>query len=140
MCSSLSSIVGTTSPLLFAHASKTLRTSSVHTPSAKPHLHGMCTQYRCTGPGFVVSHTSMIEGGCSTHFSTHVSTGAGMSVVSELSRSVQAAQNHSNRGRPKNKTKQNGAEKNAVRIALQLATNKASQTNKTSLLRIPSTY
>ena len=53
-----------------------------------------------------------------------------MSVVGELI-SVQAAQNNSNRGRPKNKihdphhlppkTKQNGTEpKSAVRIALQL--------------------
>ena len=67
-----------------------------------------------------------------------ISNGAVKSVVGELI-SVQAAQNRSNRGRPKTKThdphhpqnKQNGEEKNAVRVALYLATSKTSQTNKT---------
>ena len=28
-------------------------TFSAHTPSVKPHFHGMCTQYRCTGSGYI---------------------------------------------------------------------------------------
>ena len=99
----LSLVVGTTSLLLFAHASNTLRTSSAHTPSAKPHLHGMCTQYRCAGQGYVsFSYQYVLEGVFHTlfpHNNYGISTGAVMSVVGELI-PVQATQNHSNRGRP----------------------------------------
>ena len=105
LCSSLSLVVGTTSLLLFAHASIASRACSAHTPSAKPHLHGMCTQYRCTGPGYVVfSDQNDIEGARRTRFHTiicsGISTGAVISVVGELI-SIQASRNHSNRGRPK---------------------------------------
>ena len=107
LCSSLSLVGGTTSLLLSAHASQTLRTSSAHTPSAKRHLHSLCTQHRCTGPGYVAfSYPNDIEGAFRTLFHTiirfGVSTGAIMSVVDELI-SVPAARNHSNRGRHKNK-------------------------------------
>ena len=130
----MSLVVGTTSLLLSAHARKALRTSSAHTPSAKRHHHCMCTQHRCTGPGYLAfSHQNDVGGAFRTLFHTTISsgipTGAVTSVVSELI-SVQDAGNQSNRGRPKNKIHyphpplsqtQNEAEtKNAVRIALQL--------------------
>ena len=107
LCSSLSLVGGTPSLLLFAHASKTLRTSPAHTPSAKRYLHGMCTQYRCTGPGYVAfSYQNDIEGAFRTRFHTiinsGISTGAVISVVGALI-SVQVSQNQSNRGRPKTK-------------------------------------
>ena len=98
-------IRGTTSLLLSAHASKKLRTSPALTPWAERHLHGMCTQYRCTGPGYVVfSDQNDIEGARRTLFHTiicpGISTGAVISVVGELI-SIEASRNHSNRGRPK---------------------------------------
>ena len=87
-----------------------------------------CTQYRCIGPGYVafscVPHAF-------PHTNSGISTAAVMSVVYELI-SVQAAPNHSNRGRPKNKirdphhhpkkkqTKSGGKKTPYVCIALQL--------------------
>ena len=107
LCSSLSLVGGTTSPLFSAHASKTLRTSSAHSPSAKRHFRCICTQHRSTGPGYVAfSYENDIEGAFRTPvhaiISSGISTGAVILVVGELI-SVQAAGNQSNRGRPKNK-------------------------------------
>jgi len=104
LCSSLSLVVGTTSPLLLAHASKTLRTSSARTPSSKRHLHGMCAHHRCTHPGYVAfSYQNDIEGAFPTLFHTTInsgiSTGAAIPVVGEQI-PVQAARNQSNRGCP----------------------------------------
>ena len=59
LCSSLSLVVGTTSLLLFAHASKTLRTSSAHTPSAKHHLRGV-PNTGVLAQATYLSHTGMI--------------------------------------------------------------------------------
>ena len=132
LCFSLSLVVWTSSLLLSAHVIKMIRTSSAHTPSAKRHLDGMCTQHRCTGPGYLAfSHQNDVGGAFRTLFHTTISsgipTGAVISVVSELI-SVQAAGNQSNWGRPKTKIHyphsppsqtQNEVEtKTTVRIAL----------------------
>ena len=146
----MSLVVGATSSLLlFAHASKTVRTYSAHTYA----IHQTPSPWYVYPipvywPGYVAfSYQYLSFRGCAPHTFPHtksgISPGAVMSVVGELI-SVQAAQNNSNRGRPKNKihdphhlppkTKQNGTEpKSAVRIALQLATNKTSQAKKTYL-------
>ena len=143
LCSSLSLVVGTTFPMLCAHANKTLRTSFFcadairQTPS--PRYAYRIPVYWPTLRSFIIP--VWFRGGVPhtfPHTNSGISTGAVMSVDGELI-SVQAAQNHSNRGRPKTKThdphhpqnKQNGEEKNAVRVALYLATSKTSQTNKT---------
>ena len=125
LCSSLSLVVGTTFPMLCAHANKTLRTSFFcadairQTPS--PRYAYRIPVYWPTLRSFIIP--VWFRGGVPhtfPHTNSGISTGAVMSVDGELI-SVQAAQNHSNRGRPKtkthdphhpqNKTKQNGAEK-----------------------------
>ena len=92
-------IRGTTSLLLSAHASKKLHTSPALTPWAERHLHGMCTQYRCTGPGYVVfSDQNDVEGARRTLFHTiicsGISTGAVISVVPRINNNEEHRRKH----------------------------------------------